>query len=74
MDLISHIDKNIYGLFLTDSEPYEFIDFSTRRDLYDIAYRFKRLYDIYLCAQGYNFLHIKLLTDYGIVDINIKRI
>jgi hypothetical protein len=74
MDLITHIDKNIKGLFLTGSEPYEFIDFTTRRDLYDIAHRFKRLYDIYICAQGYNFLHIKLLTDYGLIDVNIKRI
>jgi hypothetical protein len=74
MDLLSHIDRNINGLFLTNSEPYEFIDFTTRRDLYDIAHRFKRLYDIYICAQGYNFLHIKLVTDYGIVDVNIKRI
>jgi hypothetical protein len=73
MDLLTHIDKNVRGLFLDNYDEYQQIDYTTRRDLYGLANRFKRIYDIYVCAIGYNFLHIKLLTDYGIVDINIKK-
>jgi len=74
MDLITNIDRNIEGLYLRDNYGYEFIDYETRRDLWKIAKRFKEMYDIYVCAMGHNQLHIKLITDFGFVDINIKRI
>jgi len=74
MDLITHIDKYIEGLFLKDNYGYEFIDYETRRDLWKIAKRFKEMYDIYVCALGHDQLHIKIITIYGLVDINIKRI
>lgn len=73
MDLISHIDRNIRGLFLDKFLDEDNLVFTTRRDLYSIAQRFKYLYDVYICAQGYNSLHIKLYTDYGIVNIDIIR-
>jgi len=74
IDLLISIEKHIKGLFLDSHDDYNSIDYFTRRDLYDIAKQFKRKYDIYVCAQGYNFLHIKLIIDYGLVDINITKI
>ena len=74
MDLITNISRNVEGLFLENNYGYEFIDYITRRDLWKIAKRFKEMYDIYVCAMGHNLLHIKLITDFGFVDINIKRI
>jgi hypothetical protein len=74
IDLLNSIERNIKGVFLDDCNDYDSIDYITRRDLYSVATQFKRKYDIYVCAQGYNFLHIKLITDYGLVDINITKI
>jgi hypothetical protein len=74
MDLITHINKNFRGLFLDEYINDDNLVFITRRNLYDIAHRFKYLYDIYICALGHNMLHIKLVTDRGLVDIDIKRI
>lgn len=74
IDILNSIEKHIKGVFLDGCNDYDSIDYITRRDLYDIAKQFKRKYDIYVCAQGYNFLHIKLITDYGLVDINITKI
>ena len=74
MDLITHIDKNFRGLFLVEYINDDNLIFITRRNLYDIARRFKYLYDIYVCALGHNILHLKLVTDRGLVDIDIKRI
>ena len=74
MDLISHINKNFRGLSFYEQVNDDSLVFTTKRNLYDIAHRFKYLYDIYICAQGYNMLHIKLITDYGLVDIDIKHI
>jgi hypothetical protein len=73
MDLITHIDRNFRGLFLDEYIDDDNLIFTTRRNLYDIAHRFKYLYDIYICALGYNMLHIKMVTDKGIVNIDVKR-
>ena len=74
MDLLQHIEQKIKGLFLKNHDLHREIDFFTRRDLYSIATKFKNLYDIYSIAIGNNMLHIKLICDYGIIDINIYKI
>jgi len=74
MDLLQHIDHKIKGLYLKNHDLYREIDFFTRRDLFQLANQFKNLYDIYSIAIGNNMLHIKLITDYGLVDINVYKI
>jgi len=74
IDLLNSIERNVKGVFLDGYDGYESIDYVTRRNLYDIATQFKRRYDIYVCALGHDFLHIKLITNYGLVEININKI
>jgi hypothetical protein len=74
MNLLQHIDHKIKGLFLKNHDLYREIDFFTRRDLFAIAKQFKNLYDLYSYAIGNDMLHLKLITDYGLVDINIYKI
>jgi hypothetical protein len=73
MDLISHILHHVRGLRFKYQIDDDFLVFKTKRDLYSVAKRFKALYDVDICNLGYSMLHIKLLTDNGIVEIDILR-
>lgn len=72
MDFVSHITKHIKGLTHVKSIDDDLI-FTTKRDLAEIAHRFKYLYDVAICNQGYGTLYMQIYTDYGIVNIEIHR-
>jgi len=74
IDILNSIEKNIKGVFLDGFNDYVSIDYVTRRGLYGIANQFKKRFDIYVCAQGHDFLHIKLITNYGLIEVNITKI
>jgi len=74
MDLKSHITTFIHGLRYIDTDEDQLNYITYKRNLYKLADEFKKLYDLDTCALGYTDLFLRIITDDGIVCVNIHKI